>query len=241
LCASTGRKNGQRVGEVGPEDFLATRSGLTMADASNAFDKSFLRSDLIELACNMHARGFCIKALDSGDTRAALPIAAYKRIYDLEEEAARLSELERTQLRQSKTKPIYDELLAWCRAHRPYEPPKTPLAAACSYIINHHVALTRSLDDGFIPIDNGLVERLHRRPGIGRRNFLFAGSHAGGERAAIAYSILGTCRLIGLNPVAYLSDIVPTLARGVEQDELAPLMPKAWKLAHPDAAMAPLA
>jgi hypothetical protein len=115
------------------------------------------------------------------------------------------------------------------------------LAAACSYIINHHVALMRFLDDGFIPIDNGLVERLHRRRAIGRRNFLFVGSHAGGERAAIAYSILGTCRLIGLNPVAYLSDIVPTLARGVEHHELAELMPKAWKLAHPEAAMAPLA
>ena len=241
LYASTGRKNGQRVGEVGPEDFLAMRSGLTMADASNVFDKSFLRSDLIELACNMHGRRYFIKALDSGDTRAALPIAAYKRIYDIEEEAAKLSEVERTQLRQSKSKPIYDELLAWCRAHKPHEPPKTPLAAACSYIINHHVALMRFLDDGFIPIDNGLVERLHRRPAIGRRNFLFVGSHAGGERAAIAYSILGTCRLIGLNPVAYLSDIVPTLARGVEHHELAALMPKAWKFAHPEAAMAPLA
>jgi hypothetical protein len=76
-----------------------------------------------------------------------------------------------------------------------------------------------------------------RRPAIGRRNFLFVGSHAGGERAAIAYSILGTCRLIGLNPVAYLSDILPTLARGVEFDQLASLMPKAWKLANPQATM----
>lgn len=241
LYASTGRKNGQRVGEVGPEDFLAMRSGLTMADASNAFDKSFLRPDLIELACNMHGRRYFIKALDSGDTRAALPIAAYKRIYDIEEEAAQLSDAERTELRQRKSKPIYDELLSWCQTHKLHEPPKTPLATACSYIINHQVALMRFLDDGSIPIDNGLVERLHRRPGIGRRNFLFVGSHAGGERAAIAYSILGTCRLIGLNPVAYLSDIVPTLARGVEHHELAALMPKAWKLAHPEAAMAPLA
>ncbi len=76
---------------------------------------------------------------------------------------------------------------------------------------------------------------------IGRRNFLFVGSHAGGERAAIAYSILGTCRLIGLNPVAYLSDILPKLARGVEFDQLASLMPKAWKLETPQATMPALA
>lgn len=240
LYGSTGRKNGQRVGELGPEDFLALRSGPTLADASNAFDRSFLRADLIELGCNMHARRYFVKALDSGDTRAALPLSAFKRLYDIEEEAAQLSVQERTLTRQQKSRPIYDELLSWCRTYQPHEPPKTPLAAACAYLINHQVALMRFLEDGAFPIDNGLVERLHRRPAIGRRNFLFVGSHAGGERAAIAYSILGTCRLLGLNPVAYLSDIVPALARGVEREDLAALMPKAWLLAHPAAAMAPL-
>jgi transposase len=240
LYASTGRKNGQRVGELGPEDFLALRSGPTLADASNAFDKSFLRPDLIELGCNMHARRYFVKALDSGDKRAALPLAAFKRLYDIEEEAAQLSTAERTAVRQEKSRPIYDELLSWCRTHQPHEPPKTPLAAACAYLINHHIALMRFLDNGAFPADNGLVERLHRRPAIGRRNFLFVGSHAGGERAAIAYSILGTCRLLGLNPVTYLSDIVPRLARGVDRDDISALMPKAWLLDHPAAAMAPL-
>lgn len=240
LYASTGRKNGQRVGELGPEDFLALRSGPTLADASNAFDKSFLRADLIELGCNMHARRYFVKALESGDTRAALPLAAFKRLYDLEEEIASLSVDERTVARHQKSRPIYEELLSWCQTYHPHEPPKTPLAAACAYLINHHVALMRFLNNGAFPIDNGLVERLHRRPAIGRRNFLFVGSHAGGERAAIAYSILSTCRLLGLNPVSYLTDIVPALARGVERDDIAALMPKAWLLAHPEAALAPL-
>jgi transposase len=240
LYASTARKKGQRVGELGPEDFLSLRSGPTLADASNAFDKSFLRPDLIELGCNMHARRYFVKALDSGDTRAALPLAAFKRLYDVEEEAADLSSAERTAVRQRKSRPIYDELLSWCRTYQPHEPPKTPLATACAYLINHHIALMRFLDNGGFPIDNGLVERLHRRPAIGRRNFLFVGSHAGGERAAIAYSILGTCRLLGANPVAYLSDIVPKLARGIEREDLGAFMPKAWLLEHPAAALAPL-
>lgn len=97
------------------------------------------------------------------------------------------------------------------------------------------------LDDGSIPIDNSLVERLHRRPAIARRNSLFVGSHAGGERAAIAFSTLATCRLIGLNPVHYLADVLPTLARGVELHDLPALMPEAWKRTPPQAAMAPLA
>jgi transposase len=240
LYSSTGKKNAQRLGELGPEDFLAQRIGLTMADASNAFDKTFCRPGMLECGCNAHARRGFVKALDSGDTRAAIPIAAFKRLYDIEEEAAPLDDAARTLLRQAKLRPIYEELLAWCRLYRPLEPPSTPLAKACGYIINHYVALTRFLDDGSIPIDNMLVERLHRKPATGRSAFLFVGSHAGGERAAIAYSILATCRLIGLNPVPYLSDVLPTLARGVELEQIPALMPKSWKLAHPDAALRPL-
>lgn len=240
LYASTAKKNGQRAGELGPEDFLAMRKGLTMADASNAFDASFVRPDLIEVGCTTHARRYFVKALDAGDHRAALPLAAFKRLYDIEEEAGKPGS-DRAALRKTESKPIYQELVSWCRLHHPHEPPKSPMAVACGYLLNHQFALMRFLDDAALPIDNSLVERLHRRPGIGRRNFLFVGSHAGGDRAAIAYSVLGTCRLIGLNPVAYLSDVLPTLARGVELHDLPALMPKAWKLAHPDAAMAPLA
>jgi transposase len=190
LYASTGKKNGQRTSELGPEDFLAMRQGLTMADASNAFDKSFMRPELLECGCNAHGRRGFVKALDSGDTRAALPIGAYKRLYEIEEEAASLTDSERTSMRREKSRPIWEELLSWCRLVHPHEPPQTPLAKACAYLNNHHVPLSRFLDDGFIPIDNSLVERLHRRPAIGRRNFIFVGSHAGGERAAIAYSSL---------------------------------------------------
>jgi len=241
LYSSTGKKNAQRIGEVGPEDFLAMREGLTMADASNAFDKSFARPGLIEINCNTHARRPFVKALESGDTRAAIPIAAFKRLYDIEEQADKdgLTVEQRTQLRGEKSRPIYIELLAWCMAYQPLEPPQMPLARACGYVINHYVGLTRFLDDGSIPIDNTLVERLHRRPAIGRLAFLFVGSHAGGERAAIAYSVLGTCRLIGLNPVPYLASVLPILARGIDAHELPALMPKAWKLAHPQAAVPP--
>lgn len=242
LYSSTGKKNGQRLGELGPEDFLAMRKGLTMADASNAFDKSFARPDLIEINCNAHGRRPFVKALESGDTRAAIPLAAFKRLYDIEEEADKdgLTVEQRTDLRGEKSRPIYNELIAWCRAYHPLEPPQMPLSKACGYIINHHVGLTRFLDDGSIPIDNTLVERLHRRPAIGKRNFLFVGSHAGGERAAIAYSVLGTCRLLGLNPVAYLASVLPVLTRGIDVEQIPTLMPKAWKLAHPEAALPPL-
>ena len=84
------------------------------------------------------------------------------------------------------------------------------------YLLNHQMALTRFLDDGRLPIDNGIVgARLHRRPAVGRRNYLFAGSHTGAQRAAIAYSILSTCHLLGINPTEYLADVLPRLSRGI--------------------------
>lgn len=137
-----------------------------------------------------------------------------------EHEAAAFSDDDRKLMRLDKVRPINEELLSWRRQMRPHEPPQTPLAKACGYVLNHHVALMRFLNDGSIPIDNSLVERLHRRPAIARRNSLFVGSHAGGECAAIAFSTLATCRLIRLNPVDYLADVLPTLARGVELDQV---------------------
>jgi len=65
-------------------------------------------------------------------------------------------------------------------------------------------SVARFLDDGRLPIDSGIVERLHRRPAVGRRNYLFAGSHTGAKRAAIAYSIVSTCHLLAINPTEYL-------------------------------------
>ena len=91
------------------------------------------------------------------------------------------------------------------------------------------MALRRFLDDGVIPIDNGVVERLHVRTAIARKNFLFAGSDAGGERAAIAFTVLGCCALADVNPVAYLSDVLPRLARRVRLADIPAMMPAAWK------------
>jgi len=229
LYASTGKKTGQREGEVGPEDFLALRRGYTVADASSLFDQSFKRSDLIEVGCNMHARRYFTGALDAGDPRAALPLAAYKKIYDLEEEARGLDRSARRALRQEKSKPLYAELVKWCTTFQPHEPPSSPLGKAIQYLLNHQKALQRFLDDGVLPVDNGVVERLHVRTALTRKNYLFAGSDAGAERAAIAYTVLGCCRLADVNAFEYLTHALGRLSRGIDPSEARALLPGRWK------------
>ena len=189
--------------------------------------------DRIEAGCNMHARRGFVKALDAGDLRASVPIAAFKALYDVEADCAGMAPEMRLRERQRRSKPVYDELLQWCQTYQSLEPPKSMLGAAVQYLVNQQVALTRFLGDGGLPIDNGIVERLHRRPAVGRRNFLFAGSHVAGERAAIAYSVLASCALADVNPVEYLADLLPRLARGTfTADEFPAMLPDAWKAAR---------
>ena len=79
-----------------------------------------------------------------------------------------------------------------------------------------------------MPLDNGIVERLHVRTALTRKNFLFAGSDAGGERAAIAYTILGSCRLAGADPREYLADVLPRLTGRIRLVDLPSLLPSRW-------------
>jgi transposase len=233
LYTRTGKKVGQVEGEIGPQDFLAKRKGFVVADAANLFDESFGRPDLIEVGCNMHARRYFVKALEANDARAAIPIKAFKTLYDVEDDVRGTAPERRLQERTLRSKPVYAELIAWATTYHPLEPPSSMLGRAMGYLLNHQVALTRFLDDGRLPIDNGIVERLHRRPAVGRRNYLFAGSHTGAKRAAIAYSILSTCHLLGINPTEYLADVLPRLSRGIMiARDLPALTPAAWKAAR---------
>jgi transposase len=229
LYTSTGKKVGQRDGEIGPEEFLAQRKGPICADAANLFDQTFRDGSRLEIGCNMHSRRYFVKALDAGDVRAAVPLAAFQTLYDVEDAARDLDDAGRAGERQRRSKLVYTELVAWCETLKPREPPTALLGKAIQYLLNHRIALTRFLDDGALPIDNGIVERLHRRPAIGRRNYLFAGSHAAAERAAIAYSVLGTCALLDVNPIEYVADVLPRLARGIVIARIPEILPAAWK------------
>src|SRR5215468_3112124 len=174
-------------------------------------------------------RRYFVKALDAGDQRAALPLAAYKRLYKIEHEIRDLDDNAKLAARRARSKPVWDELAKWCRLRKQHEPPASKLGVALRYFTNHEVALARFLDYGFVPLDNGIVERLHVRTALTRKNFLFAGSDAGAERAAIAYTLLGCCELANVDPVAYLADVLPRLSRRVRITDMPMLLPAGWE------------
>ena len=177
----------------------------------------------------MHARRYFVRALEGGDDRAALPLAGFKKLYAIEEQAKKLDDDGRLELRQIESRPVFDSLLHWCKIYQRQERPSSPLAKAINYMINHELALARFLEVGCVPIDNGAAERLHVRVALTRKNHLFVGSDTGGRRAAVAYTILSSCRIARVNPVEYLTDVVPRLARGVRPTDAATLLPAPWR------------
>ena len=114
--------------------------------------------------------------------------------------------------RQNRTRPILVELQSWCNATLAHISAKSPMAGAIGYSLANWRALTRFVDDGRMEAHNNIAERALRGVAIGRKNYLHLGSDSGGERAAVIYTLLGTAKLNGLNPQAYLRFVLERIA-----------------------------
>ena len=223
-------------GATGPWDFLAGRKGYIQADASNVFDRLFNGrvTTAVELGCWSHARRRLV-ALQDMDCRVAYPLKLIARLYRIEHlaDARGLTPEGRAELRKERAAPVLEKLKRWYLTTRKSEPPSTDLAKAAGYAINHWNALTRFVEDGCVSPDNNLCEQQLRDIALGRRNYLFAGSHDAARRAAALYSLMRTCAQYGVPPLAYFTDVLTKLAKGWSMDRLDELLPHQWQEATP--------
>jgi len=219
-----------------PQSFLAERKGWTQVDGYAGYNDLFTRdgATAIEVSCWAHARRGFVETLEAGDLRAAIPVELVRKLYAIERAAADAGEDHEARLerRQREAPPIIDALAKWMADTYNTEPPKSPLAKACYYAIARWEGLKRFLEDGRLPLDNTASERALRQVAVGRNNYLFAGSDQGGERAAIAYTVIGTCMLAGIDPLAYLTDVFQKLAAGWPHRRLDELLPPNWAAAR---------
>jgi transposase len=218
-------------GATGPWTFLAGRTGYVQADAATVFDRLFTGqvAHAVEVGCLAHGRRRLV-ALQEMDCRVAYPLTLIARVYRIEHlaDARELAPDERAGLRRERAAPVLERLHRWCVLTRTQEPPSTDLAKAAGYLLNHWTALTRFLDDGRLSPDNNLCESQLRDIALGRRNYLFSGSHDAARRAAALYSLLRTCAQHGLPPLPYLTDILTKLASGWSSTRLDDLLPHQW-------------
>ena len=209
--------------------------GILQADGYAGFQELYERADepLIEAACWAHARRkfFDIHAA----TDSPIALEALERIgalYKIESEIRGKPPEVRNAERQARALPLLNELHAWLHATVRKLSKKSDLARAIGYTLSRWTALTRYCEDGCLEIDNNAAERALRAVALGRKNYLFAGSDAGGERAAAFYSLIGTAKLNGLDPEAYLREVFTRIAEH-PINRIEDLLP--WNLLSPAA------
>lgn len=206
------RYSPDRKGER-PREHLKGFSGFLQADGYAGFDGLYESGRVIEVACWAHVRRkFFDVHQTNGSTIAREALDRIGGLYAIEAEIGGRSSGERQRIRQARAGPLLAELKTWLEAMRPRLSGKSDLAAAMRYALTRWAALIRYRDDGRLEIDNNAAERAIRPLALGRKNYLFAGSDAGGERAATIYSLIETAKLNGLNPEAYLRDILARIA-----------------------------
>jgi len=147
-----------------------------------------------------------------GSAIAEEAIQRISRLYAIEKQARGSPPDERAQIRHAKARPILDELEAWLGAQLRRISAKTPLAQAIRYALTRIKRLRPYLEHGFLEIDNNTAERSIRAIAIGRKNWLFAGSERGGRSAAIAYTLIETAKLNGVDPQAWLTETLGIIA-----------------------------
>jgi transposase len=182
------------------------------------------------LGCGMHIRSKFHDALLAKDRRAAIPIKHFVDLYQIEEDckARSLDAEARGEVRRRLSLPILDALDSWVDAIHLKLLPTSPLRRATTYAINQRAFFRRCFDDGRFEIDNGRVERRIRLFAVARRGFLFTGSVRGGERLAIAFTLVDNCLALGIDPERYLIDVIDKLERGWPLRRLSELIPANW-------------
>jgi transposase len=196
-----------------PRAHLASFAGILQADAYGGFAPLYAQGRIFEAACWAHARRkhYDVYVMD----RSAIAAEALERIgelYAIEREIRGQPAHARARERLARAAPLLTDLRDWLNTTQRTLSAKSPLAAAIQYTLTRWTALTRYVEDGRIEIDNNAAERAIRALVLGRRNYLFAGSDAGGETASRLYSLIGTCRLNAIDPHLYLRHVVECIA-----------------------------
>ena len=224
---------------IHPQEHLKGFAGILQADAYAGFGAMYESGAVKEAACWAHARR---KFYDLHVARpSAVTAAALERIgalYAIETEIRGKPPDERRQVRQARAKPLLADFETWLRTTLAMLSRKSDTAEAILYALNRWESFVRYADDGRIEIDNSAAERALRGVALGRRNYLFAGADSGGERAAAMYTLIGTARLNGVEPEAYLRHVLTHIAEHPINriDQLLP-----WNVASQLPAIAPTA
>lgn len=202
-------------GGAHPAEHLGGYQGYLQADGFAGYNalyrdpKTKAPRDIVEVGCWSHSRRKFTDILEKSPSPiAAEAVVRIAELFAIERDIKGAPPDERRRIRQSKAVPKLEALRVWLEAQNRGLSSDSNLARACRYPLNRWQAMIRYCDDGRLEISNNLVENALRGVALGRRNWMFVGSMKGGEAAALFYSLAGTCRLNGVEPEAWFTDVI---------------------------------
>jgi transposase len=216
-------------GREGPQECLKDFKGYLQTDGYAVYEDFASKPSVTLLHCMGHARRKFDEAKSNDDTRAEYALTEIQKLYAIERQAKVdvLPPEQRYVLRQEKSIPVLENLKAWMIENYKAVLPQSTIGQAIFYSLQRWDKLMLYTTDGRLQIDNNLVENAIRPVAIGRKNYLFAGSHNGARRAAMLYSFLGTCKINNVNPFDWLKDILQKIPTH-PVNKLQELLPSQW-------------
>jgi hypothetical protein len=217
--------------QKGPREFLqGTAAGFLQTDGGSSYVPVVKALELLHVACMAHIRRGLFEARADAPLAVDLLLAAIQKLYRVESraQAMGLSLEARLELRQREAKPIFTDLGQLIATLQKDVLPKSPLGRALSYAENQWPAMARYLEVAPAELDNNSTEHALRGVVLGRRNWLHVGQEAGGEKAAHLFSLMITCKRLGVEPYAYLHDVLRRLPSHPDKD-IWQLTPRGWQ------------
>ena len=245
---------------IGPKNFLANYQGYLQADAYSGYDCVYASGLVKEVACWVHTRRYWHDARDYDSKRANIALGYIARLSQIESQLRESFPLKTLQggrdfeaiarARQQHARPILEEFKKWLEGELNGGRilPKSLIKSAFTYTLNQWDALCRYTEAGYLSFENNAAERLVKYPAIGRKNYLFVGNARAGRNAANFYSLVTSAKLNGVEPFAWLKDVIARLpnsrkgeafaqstsGESVTSEELDEMLPDRWLVTHPD-------
>lgn len=219
----------------GPETFLDGFTGTLLGDCYAGYEGIVVGSDgrIVRAACTAHARRKVYEARNTYPLESSLLLSQFQRLYDIESRARTMPAADRLALRRAESAPIWDAMGAWLADRAAARVlPKSDFGKALTYLRNQWVPLRAHLNDGRLPSDNNEVEQLMKQVALGRKNWLFSGSVAAGQRAADFLTLVSSAWRCDLDVWAYIKDVLDRLLAGDKDYDA--MRPDVWGVAHPE-------
>jgi len=212
-------------GMHGPKESLSTYKGVIQCDGYKVYDKLGQKKEISLLGCLAHVRRKFFEAKGNDEKRSGYAMQLIQQVYQHERHCKSFKSEDRKIYRLEHTKPLYDEFKEWLQENTNIVLPKSKIGNAIGYTLKQWHKLIAFFDNGKFLIDNNLIENKIRPLALGRKNYLFAGSHKAGQRIAMMYSFFATCKQQQVNPYIWLENTLDVIA-DTKLSEIEKLIPK---------------